>query len=326
MNQMMNGLQMMDQQSKTKRQEALQLQSLANDYRQQGYDVTPDMLANNLKEEPNGLAKLFGAESPQKTDIFANRTKEWTDKQTRDAEDRKFKRQSDMLGLQKTQAEIDKMNREGGISPQQKFNNELAQEQQKELGKKNTNLFAVKNAMDSALVQLNNPNLSEEEKIKAGQGLLKLLNSAEGSDAVGAEEAKRIGSYLEHKMFNVFEPGSMFGRDLDLFTDQVQNNSSFLADRIKRNEEGMRGIGQGQSLSQMANAGKSSQPSTVALSPDVFRGQKAAVNFAPIQVPNVNPIQNAVANQANAKRVSPQQVQQVKAMSDDELMKFINGN
>lgn len=134
---------------------------------------------------------------------------------------------------------------------------------QKDFVKRNIQLASVKTAMDSALAQLNDPNKSEEEKVKVGQGLLKLLNSAEGADAVGAEESKRIGGYLEYQKGNFFEPGKFWGRDLPSFISQVQNNSDLLADRIKRNEMTAQGVGLGQSIAEVVAPPKAEVPAPI---------------------------------------------------------------
>lgn len=136
---------------------------------------------------------------------------------------------------------------------------------QKKISEKNIGLVSVKNAMDEALTQLQNDNISEDEKIKVGQGLFKLLNSAEGADAVGAEEAKRVGSYLEYNLGNFTQPGAFIGRDLKGFTNQVKNYSDGIGGRIKRNEETANGLKQGKSFTQMIDQGKSN------ISPDIVK-------------------------------------------------------
>lgn len=123
-----------------------------------------------------------------------------------------------------------------------------AKEQYKDLYKTNAKLFSVKAGIDASLKQLNDPNVSEDQKVKVGQGLLKLLNSAEGSDAVGAEESKRLGSFLEYKFLNVKEPGSFIGRDIDLFTQQVANKSDEIGTRISTNEMAAQKLLEGSSL------------------------------------------------------------------------------
>lgn len=87
-----------------------------------------------------------------------------------------------------------------------------------------------------------------------GQGMLKALNSAFGADAVGKDEADRLGGYL--KPFKApWEPGSMMHRDLDLFAEQVRAKADALrgaaadslaqAERIR--EGGLKAAGGGQS-------------------------------------------------------------------------------
>lgn len=173
--------------------------------------------------------------------------------------------------------------------PIQTEDQKLAYKQQEKLATGNAGLYGVKSAMDEALKILSDASVSEDQKIKTGQGLFKLLNSAEGSDAVGAEEAKRIGSYLEFNLANVTQPGAFFGRDVKGFTDQVKNYSKLLGDRIVKNEQGINQLKGGGSLSDLV-----SQP---------VSGQMAA------------PV-----------RVAPEQVKAIKQMSDEDLLKFIQGN
>lgn len=77
--------------------------------------------------------------------------------------------------------------------------------------------------LQALLTQLQDPTKTEAEKIAIGEGGYKLLNDPENPDVVGAEEAKRIGKYLQPG-FHPFRPGSKwFGRDLEAFTQQVRN-------------------------------------------------------------------------------------------------------
>lgn len=75
----------------TKRQEALQQalqdQDTALKLQQLGINATPqEFRAASSSNEPGALTKLF-----------SNRTQEWQDKQARDADDRKFKREGELL-------------------------------------------------------------------------------------------------------------------------------------------------------------------------------------------------------------------------------------
>jgi hypothetical protein len=129
----------------------------------------------------------------------------------------------------------------------------------------NVGLANVKSAMDSALQILEDPKIPEDQKVKTGQGLYKLLNSAEGADAVGAEEAKRIGSYLEYHLGNFTQPGAFIGRDVPGFVGQIKNYSGLLGERIKRNEQTAAGLKEGKAISEMVSgqAPKRDMPKTV---------------------------------------------------------------
>src|SRR3990167_179171 len=102
------------------------------------------------------------------------------------------------------------------------------------LAAKNANKIAIKSQIDSVMTMW--PSLSETQKIVQGNLLAKTLNSPEGADAIGAEEVKRILGLLEFKKFNLTEPGSFIGRDIDEFETQVRNSSKGLEGAIKTNQ------------------------------------------------------------------------------------------
>lgn len=93
----------------------------------------------------------------------------------------------------------------------------------------------IANKLEAAITKLDDPSLSKDLKITQAEQLLKVLNSQDGQDAVGAEEAKRIGSLLEFKILNFTRPGSVFGRDLDKFRDSVALTVNRLRDEVKSN-------------------------------------------------------------------------------------------
>jgi hypothetical protein len=136
--------------------------------------------------------------------------------------------------------------------------------QVQEIAKKNAGTQYVKNSIDAALAQLDDPNQSEEQKVKTGQGLLKTLNSTQGADAVGAEEAKRLGSFLEYKIANFRQPGGFWGRDVQDFVEQVRNKSTELGAIIKSNDQVLAELGQGKALSQGAGAETKARPGFMA--------------------------------------------------------------
>lgn len=100
LNTALNGFAALEKEAKTKREQALQDQTTAFEFRKAGYDVSPEMIAQQRAEEPSGLAKLFGAKSPEKADLFGKRTEEYKTKLAQDADDRKFKRQKDMTEME----------------------------------------------------------------------------------------------------------------------------------------------------------------------------------------------------------------------------------
>lgn len=282
--QLQQGLAGLAQMQQTKRAQALADQNAAMEYRKAGYDVSPEMIAQQREQTLN--PELLNAQGPgvfdrvssfftgkeavatpgqEKVDLFGKRTQEYQDrlameqaKVAKELENQAFDRRLKEQQLATSQAEMKRK----GYESQRDFElkkQELAIKaaeagtpenklQIAELAKKQAGLYSVKQGMDTALKQLSDPKVSEVQKIKVGQGLLKLLNSAEGSDAVGAEEAKRIGSFLENKIFNITQPGSMFGRDMDEFTKQVATNSQVLGDRMAQVQEGIKALKGGAAL------------------------------------------------------------------------------
>ncbi len=119
----------------------------------------------------------------------------------------------------------------------------------REYVKKNADLTVIRNSMKNTLSQLRRQDLSDDQKVVMGEGMLKLLNSEVGRDAVGAEEAARLGSFLKFKMFNWKEPGSFVGRDLDKFIDQVSLKVDSMGQTIKQNENIMEKLRGGEKLS-----------------------------------------------------------------------------
>jgi hypothetical protein len=248
-------------QQQTERQRALQKLELAQNFANQGVDLSDeDMGAINQAVDTGEIGAGFKsllnrqAQSKRSTNEYEKQIKSL---------DLESKRAS----IDKTRSEIEQSKLPFAQSKEaqklayaEELKNKAAMSgaavnktQIDEIARKNANVFSVKSGIDSALAQLQS-DLPEEEKIKVGQNLLKLLNSAEGSDAVGAEESKRLGSFLEWKFANFTQPGSFIGRDLDLFTQQVANKSKELADRITRNESGIKGLQSGQSIGQINQA------------------------------------------------------------------------
>lgn len=104
------------------------------------------------------------------------------------------------------------------------------------LSTKNANKIAIKNQIDA--VMSNWDSLSEDQKVAMGGQLLKTLNSPEGADAIGVEEANRLGSKLQFAMGNFTNSNpTQFGRDLEGFKEQAQNTSKSLGVAVQSNQD-----------------------------------------------------------------------------------------
>jgi hypothetical protein len=103
------------------------------------------------------------------------------------------------------------------------------------LAQDNAQRTSIANMMKAELENYKNAK-TEDDKIKAGQGMLKLLNSPLNPDAVGKEESERIGSFLEFKKGNFTGPGSFIGRDLDLFENQVADKIGAMDSSVAANQ------------------------------------------------------------------------------------------
>lgn len=115
-----------------------------------------------------------------------------------------------------------------------------------DLAKKNANKASIANQLDAAVKMIADPTLPEKNRVQLGEELLKTINSKEGTDAIGVEEAARIGSFLQ--LFNVTGPGPLRvgKRDLDAFITQVRMSSKSIKDSIKANEDLAKKIKMGQ--------------------------------------------------------------------------------
>lgn len=83
---------------------------------------------------------------------------------------------------------------------------------------------------------------NEDQAVQLGNQMIKTLNSTQGQDAVGAEEAQRLSGFLQFKLFNVTEPGSIFGRDMPDFIISarstikgIEEAARMLEDEIQKN-------------------------------------------------------------------------------------------
>lgn len=101
------------------------------------------------------------------------------------------------------------------------------QQQIKTIATKVGNYKAAASTVKSGLVEFQKAK-TKDEKIRIGQGMLKEMNSMVGSDAVGAEEVKRLGNALEYQIANFTGPGPVMGRDLKGFEKQAFSSISHM--------------------------------------------------------------------------------------------------
>lgn len=136
----------------------------------------------------------------------------------------------------KTKAETTKLYAETGRKDRTGENLPLdAKKTVETLASKNAGKVAIKNQIDA--VMTNWESLSDDQKVAAGRQLLKTLNSTEGADAIGAEEAKRLGSKLEFAVGNLTNSNPIqFGRDLPGFAEQARNTSAAIGRAVDRNQ------------------------------------------------------------------------------------------
>lgn len=104
------------------------------------------------------------------------------------------------------------------------------------LATKTANKVSIANQIDSMLADWDS--LSEKDRLARGRQMIKVLNSTEGQDAVGAEESKRLGGMLEFAYGNFTNDNPVqFGRDLEGFRRQAMGTSEALKGAISQNSK-----------------------------------------------------------------------------------------
>jgi hypothetical protein len=100
------------------------------------------------------------------------------------------------------------------------------------------NKQGISDAIGYEIGVLDDPSIDEYVKRASAQNILKILNSAEGKDAVGVEESKRLGQFLEFQLNPVrgLATGRLFGTDLPRFVEQISIKKEELDTRVN---EGM---------------------------------------------------------------------------------------
>lgn len=184
----------------------------------------------------------LGTNKPQENPVFrtiANQNKEMVESKEGDI-DRKRK-VMDAIENRNTRKSDQKFKRDLVAATRGKTNTDIKslpaedQEVVKDLAKKNAHKIAIANQIEAVMSKWNQ--LSNDQKVTQGRQLIKTLNSIEGSDAVGAEEVKRLGAKLEFAMGNLTNSNpTQFGRDLAGFEEQARLTSQGLRTAITSND------------------------------------------------------------------------------------------
>ena len=109
------------------------------------------------------------------------------------------------------------------------------------LSGKNAGKVSIGNQIESYLTEFRSAETADD-KVRIGRQMLKVLNSPEGADAIGVEEAKRLGDALEYNLFDVgaglgMKTGKLHGRDLGGFEKQAQSTLDAIRGSVKANRD-----------------------------------------------------------------------------------------
>jgi hypothetical protein len=137
----------------------------------------------------------------------------------------------------KNYADADKARREKA-TPKGQFER-LPEEDQiavKDLAKSNASKITIANQIEAVLNKANG--LDDAQRLQQYRQIIKTLNSTQGQDAVGAEEAKRLASKLEIGMGGLVSGNlGQFGRDLDGFEEDAKITVDGLRSAVAANEK-----------------------------------------------------------------------------------------
>ena len=105
----------------------------------------------------------------------------------------------------------------------------------KDLAKSNANKVAIANQIDAVIN--GSKGLNDVQRLQQYRQLIKVLNSTQGQDAVGVEEAKRLASKLEIGYGGLVSGNlGQFGRDLEGFAGDAKITSQSLRAARKANQ------------------------------------------------------------------------------------------
>lgn len=196
----------------------------ANKAKLAGDEIVNRYMVNKLKAEQAG--KLASANQEFRNSVFKNKI---------ESEARSAKQAADKLEEDKRHNRATESNSSAAID--KKTQNMAPQDRAMvtTLATKNANKLSIASQIKANMSDWDS--LPDDQKLARGRQMLKVLNSSEGADAVGTDEAKRLGSKLEFAFGN-FTNGNptQFGRDLEGFKEQALGTMKALQKSIDDNE------------------------------------------------------------------------------------------
>jgi len=169
------------------------------------------------------------------------------------------------------------------------------------------NKQSISDAIGYEIGILEDPTVSEYVALNSARSIAKVLNSAEGKDAVGLEESKRLLSELD--LFGIkraIEGGKLFGADVDSFVEKIKIKKGELDGRVQNNMGRVNEIYQ--KYGKPTPAGTSQTPSRGAMitapAPQAMRSTNAP-SMSSTNAPSVSRIPFKTLQEAKAAGVVP---------------------
>jgi hypothetical protein len=154
------------------------------------------------------------------------------------AEENRMFRMEERERDRQTMIENAKLRNESNLNPNAKAYNALPEPQKiavKELSTSAAKKQVISNQIEGFLDQWKKSS-SNAEKTRVGQQMIKLLNSTEGQDAVGAEEARRLANELEPYTWKSPTGLPRLGQDLKGFENRIEAVRNSLMNAVKTNQ------------------------------------------------------------------------------------------
>lgn len=167
------------------------------------------------------------------------------------------------------------------------------------------NKQTISDAIGYEIGILENPSVDKYVALNSAKSIAKVLNSAEGKDAVGVEEAKRLLQELEFFSGRRFlEGGQLLGPDMESFVKKIKIKKGELDSRINEGKGRINSIYKQYGFDMPASTGAVQPQSQTAPAP-------AAVAPAPA----------APAPAAVGQQLTPEQIQKIQSRINELLSK-----